>query len=129
MTSNKAIHIYHNSTEEHLLPSKRHKNNVGIVSNTNKNRNKRVQTNVAMVGETRNELLYNLNGKLEIIQKDIGYSSDADMSDAVEVKTIIIGIILMLSCKKKIYNQFCLILLIRLIYSKELSITGIYFHT
>ncbi len=40
-----------------------------------------------MVGETRNEFLNNTNGKLEIIQKDIGYSSDADMSDAVEVKT------------------------------------------
>ena len=68
------------------LPSKRHKNNIGIVSNSDRIRNKRVQTTVAMVGETKNELLRNgFNEKLEIIQKDIGYSSDADMSDAVEV--------------------------------------------
>jgi len=45
-----------------------------------------------MVGETGTELLNNFSGKLEIIQKDIGYSSDADMSDAVEVKPITIVI-------------------------------------
>ncbi|CAG2114528.1 unnamed protein product, partial [Medioppia subpectinata] len=67
------------------LPSKRHKNNVGIVSPNVRILNKRVQTSVAMVGETKNELLGdNLNAKVEIIQKDIGYSSDADMSDVVE---------------------------------------------
>jgi len=71
--------------EEHL-PSKRHKNNVGIVSNSDRIRNKRVQTTVAMVGETKSQLLGDdMSGKVEIIQKDIGYSSDADMSDAVEV--------------------------------------------
>jgi hypothetical protein len=75
---------YNISVDEHLLPSKRHKNNVEIITSANRIRNKRVQTNVAMVGETRNEFLNNTNGKLEIIQKDIGYSSDADMSDAVE---------------------------------------------
>jgi hypothetical protein len=75
---------YNISVDEHLLPSKRHKNNVEIITSANRIRNKRVQTNVAMVGETRNEFLNNIDGKLEIIQKDIGYSSDADMSDAVE---------------------------------------------
>ena len=69
------------------LPSKRHKNNVGVVTNSDRIRNKRVQTTVAMVGQTKNDLLHpdNVDEKLEIIQKDIGYSSDADMSDAVEV--------------------------------------------
>ncbi|XP_054168016.1 uncharacterized protein LOC128965365 [Oppia nitens] len=86
---------YNISGVEDPLPLKRHKNNVGIVSNTtntntsNDNsvriRNKRVQTTVAMVGQTKDELLgRNCNEKVEIIQKDIGYSSDADMSDAVE---------------------------------------------
>ena len=77
-----------NSVDEQL-PTKRHKNNVGIASNTDRIRNKRVQTTVAMVGQTKNELLRtNVDEKLEIIQKDIGYSSDADMSDAVEVCAI-----------------------------------------
>jgi hypothetical protein len=76
---------HYNISVEEQLPSKRHKNNVGIVSNSDRIRNKRVQTTVAMVGDTKSDLLRNgFDEKLEIIQKDIGYSSDADMSDAVE---------------------------------------------
>jgi len=61
---------------------------VGIAASDTKGiKNKRVQTKTTMVGETKNELLGNIKSgtKIEIIQKDIGYSSDADMSDAVEV--------------------------------------------
>lgn len=73
------------SSEEQSVPSKRLKSAIGLLANHRAGiRNKRVQT--TMVGAATGELLNGITGdKFEIIQKDIGYSSDADMSDAVEV--------------------------------------------
>lgn len=46
-------------------------------------KNRRIQT--TMVGTSFGDSVNMEDGKYEIIHKDIGYSSDADMSDSCEV--------------------------------------------
>ncbi|RWS02109.1 hypothetical protein B4U79_11107, partial [Dinothrombium tinctorium] len=76
---------YRDSTAEQLpnTPPKRHKLNCKAIGSTHEvyMKNRRIQT--TMVG-TNQERLDFRGAKFEIIQKDIGYSSDADMSDACE---------------------------------------------
>ncbi|XP_074593280.1 uncharacterized protein LOC141849018 [Brevipalpus obovatus] len=62
----------------HKLSATQEKENIGTM------KNRRVQT--TMMGTTASATLGDVsNSKYEIIQKDIGYSSDADMSDACEL--------------------------------------------
>lgn len=86
------------SLVDHLstTPPKRQKNNfksVGTKDTLGLMKNRRIQTTM-MVGATQGNPL-NLHGtKFEIIHKDIGYSSDADMSDVCEVIKLLVTIIL-----------------------------------
>ncbi|XP_015789097.1 uncharacterized protein LOC107366033 isoform X1 [Tetranychus urticae] len=72
---------YSNSKRFKLGPFSEGKENIrGMM------RNRRIQTNMIGIGggPGLNETFNVPNGKYEIIHKDIGYSSDADMSDACE---------------------------------------------
>ena len=63
-------------------------------------KNRRIQT--TMVGTSFGDSVNMEDGKYEIIHKDIGYSSDADMSDSCEVIDGIHHLVLLCF----IFNQF-----------------------
>lgn len=67
-------------------------------------RNRRIQT---MMSGGYDSILHEMKGsKFEIVQKDIGYSSDADMSDACEVSFIHLSLSLNLQDPTSISDHF-----------------------